>query len=99
MIALIDYGVGNLFSLSSSFKQIGFETVITGDAEIIKKADKIILPGVGAFGDAINKLRETGLDKVILEQAKNGKPLLGICLECSCFLIKAMNMANTKGSA
>ena len=80
MIAIIDYGVGNLFSLSSSFKQIGFETVITGDAEIIKKADKLILPGVGAFGDAINKLRETGLDKVVLEQAKNSKPLLGICL-------------------
>ena len=80
MIAIIDYGVGNLFSLSSSFKAIGADTVITGDSEIIKKADKLILPGVGAFCDAITKLKETGLDKVILDEVKNGKKLLGICL-------------------
>ncbi len=80
MIAIIDYGVGNLFSLVSSFKVIGADTVITGDVEIIKKADKLILPGVGAFGDAIRKLRETALDKVLIEEAKNGKPVMGICL-------------------
>lgn len=80
MIAIIDYGVGNLFSLSSSFKSIGADTVITGDADIIKKADKLILPGVGAFGDAIKKLRGTGLDKVIIEEAQNGKAIMGICL-------------------
>jgi len=97
MIAIIDYGVGNLFSLSSSFKQIGFETVITGDAEIIKKAEKIILPGVGAFGDAINKLRETGLDKVILEQAKNGKPLLGICLGMQMLFDKSYEYGEYEG--
>ena len=80
MIAIIDYGVGNLFSLSSSLKAIGFDTVVTGDPETIKKADKLILPGVGAFGDAIAKLRSTGLDEVIIRQAKSGKKLMGICL-------------------
>ena len=80
MIAIIDYGVGNLFSLTCSFKAIGADTIVTGDPEIIKKADKLILPGVGAFGDAIAKLRETGLDKLIIEEAKNGKPVMGICL-------------------
>ena len=80
MIAIIDYGVGNLFSLTSSFKAIGEDVVITGDPKIIEKADKLILPGVGAFGDASKKLFDSGLDKVILEQVKNKKPLLGICL-------------------
>ena len=80
MIAIIDYGVGNLFSLSSSLKCIGAESVITADPEVIRKADKVILPGVGAFGDAVNKLRETGLDKIVIEQAESGKPLMGICL-------------------
>lgn len=80
MIAIIDYGVGNLFSLTSSFKAIGEEVIITSDVEIIKKADKLILPGVGAFGDASKKLFDSGLDKVILEEVKNNKPLLGVCL-------------------
>ena len=80
MIAIIDYGVGNLFSLSSSFKAIGADTVITGDANIIKQADKLILPGVGAFGDAAKKLTDSGLDVIIKEQAAKGVPLLGICL-------------------
>ena len=80
MIAIIDYGVGNLFSLSSSFKAIGADTMITGDIDEIKKADKLILPGVGAFGDAAKKLTETGLDIIIKEQAAKGIPLLGICL-------------------
>ena len=80
MIAIVDYGVGNLFSLTSSFAMIGADARPTNDPEIIRRADKIILPGVGAFGDAIEKLRATGLDKVILEAAKIGTPILGICL-------------------
>lgn len=80
MIAVVDYGVGNLFSLSSSFKAIGYDTVVTGNAEEIKKADKVILPGVGAFSDAIAKLRSSGLDQVVCEEARSGKPLMGICL-------------------
>ena len=80
MIAVIDYGVGNLFSLRSSLDAIGAESVITSDPDIIKKADKIILPGVGAFGDAVMKLRETGLDAVIKEEVASGKPIFGICL-------------------
>ena len=80
MIAIIDYGVGNLFSLTSSFKEIGQEVIITSDIETIRKADKLILPGVGAFSDASKKLFATGLDKIIIEEVKKNKPLLGICL-------------------
>ena len=80
MIAVVDYGVGNLFSLTSSLSAIGAESVVTGDPEKIKAADKIILPGVGAFEDARRKLRESGLDEVVISEAKKGKKLLGICL-------------------
>ena len=80
MIAIVDYGVGNLFSLESSFAAIGAEVVVTDDPAVIRAADKIILPGVGAFGDAAEKLRKSGLDKVIIEEAKCGKHLMGICL-------------------
>jgi glutamine amidotransferase len=80
MISIVDYGVGNLFSLCSSFKYIGQDAEITGDADRIRSSDKIILPGVGAFEDAAKKLRRSGLDEVVVEQAKLGKPLLGICL-------------------
>ena len=80
MIAIVDYGVGNLFSLASSFRSIGADITVTGDAEVIRSADKIILPGVGAFRDARAKLSESGLDKVVVEEARRGKPLLGICL-------------------
>jgi glutamine amidotransferase len=80
MLAIIDYGVGNLFSLQCSLKKIGVEAVVTKDAEVIKNADRIILPGVGAFGDAADKLRATGLVDVIRSEAENGKPFLGICL-------------------
>ena len=80
MIAIVDYGVGNLFSLISSFKYIGADVVVTSDREEIKSCDKIILPGVGAFEDAAKKLRDTGLDKIIIEEAQNGKPIMGICL-------------------
>jgi glutamine amidotransferase len=80
MIAIIDYCVGNLFSLTCSFKSIGADICVTSDPEVIACADRIILPGVGAFEDAARKLRESGLDKVIKEECAKGKPLLGICL-------------------
>lgn len=80
MIAIIDYGVGNLFSLKSSLKAIGEEAIVTNDINEIEKADKLILPGVGAFEDAMNKLKLNQLDQIIKKQAFNGKPLLGICL-------------------
>ena len=79
MIAIVDYGVGNLFSLSSSLKALGLETEVTRDAEKLRAADRIILPGVGAFGDAKAKLDDTGLVSVLLEEAER-KPFLGICL-------------------
>ena len=80
MIVIIDYGVGNLFSLRSSFRKIGVEVQISSDPLVIASADKLILPGVGAFGDAIEKLRASGLDKLIRCRAKAGVPILGICL-------------------
>ena len=80
MIAIIDYGVGNLFSLKSSFGRIGADAVVTGDPAVIRAAERIVLPGVGAFGDAANKLRDAGLNRLLCEQAGEGKPLLGICL-------------------
>ena len=80
MIAIIDYGVGNLFSLKSSFRKIGAEAIVTSDREEIAKADRIILPGVGAFGDAAARLRESGLASVVKEEAASGKPIMGICL-------------------
>lgn len=80
MIAVIDYGVGNLFSLTASLKYLGAETVVTNRSEDIAKADRIILPGVGAFEDAAAKLRATGLVDTIMKETAAGKPLLGICL-------------------
>lgn len=80
MIAIVDYGVGNLFSLKSSLSRIGAEAAVTGDADALRAADKIILPGVGAFEDAARKLREAGLGDVVCEQARQGKDVLGICL-------------------
>ena len=79
MIAIVDYGVGNLFSLSSSLKALGLETEIIRDADKLRAADRIILPGVGAFGDARAKLDATGLVPVIQAEVAR-KPLLGICL-------------------
>ncbi|MDL2233980.1 imidazole glycerol phosphate synthase subunit HisH [Ruminococcaceae bacterium OttesenSCG-928-L11] len=80
MIAIVDYGVGNLFSLRCSLEAIGAECVVTPDAGGIRNADKVILPGVGAFGDASRALADTGLGAVIQEEAHKGKPLMGICL-------------------
>ena len=80
MIAIVDYGVGNLFSLKSSLVAIGANAIVTADPQMLRAADKIILPGVGAFGDAAKKLSDSGLADVLIEEAKGGKPLLGICL-------------------
>lgn len=79
MIAIVDYGVGNLFSLSSSLKALGLEAEVTKSPEDLVRADRIILPGVGAFADARKKLDDTGLVPVLLAESKK-KPLLGICL-------------------
>lgn len=80
MVAIIDYGVGNLFSLKSSFASIGEDATVSADPSVLRAADRLILPGVGAFGDAAKKLRESGLDTVLLEEVEKGKPLMGICL-------------------
>ena len=80
MIAIIDYGVGNLFSLQCTFAHIGENAVVSSDPDTLRQADRLILPGVGAFQDAIAKLRASGLDQVLLEEASKGKPILGICL-------------------
>ncbi len=80
MVAIVDYGVGNLFSLKSSLDRIGEQAIVTGDAQALKQAERIILPGVGAFGDAAEKLAATGLDAVLKELAADGTPILGICL-------------------
>ena len=80
LTAIIDYGVGNLFSLCSSLQSIGANAVVTPDENTIRHADRIILPGVGAFADAAAKLRATGLDRVLCEEAGRGKPIMGICL-------------------
>lgn len=80
MIAIIDYGVGNIFSLSHSLNRIGADCVVTNDQTIIKNADKLILPGVGAFEDAAKRLEISGMKETIIGECTRGKPLLGICL-------------------
>ena len=97
MIAIIDYGVGNLFSVKCSFDAIGAKTVVTSDEGVIRAADRILLPGVGAFEDAARKLRESGLDRVIVEEAKSGKPLLGICLGMQLLFEKSFEFGEHDG--
>lgn len=97
MIAIIDYGIGNLFSLKSSFSRIGEQAVVTSDESVIKKADRIILPGVGAFEDAARKLRESGLDKVVLSEVQGGKALMGICLGMQMLFDKSYEYGEHKG--
>lgn len=80
MIAIIDYGMGNLRSVQKAFEFLGFEAAITDDPQLIASADHVVLPGVGAFCDAMVRLRETGLDQAVIDAANSGKPLLGICL-------------------
>lgn len=97
MIAIVDYGVGNLFSLKCSFTAIGAEVTVTNDAEVLRQADKLILPGVGAFEDAARKLRATGLDAVIKEEAAKGKPILGICLGMQMLFEKSLEYGEHEG--
>ena len=97
MVAIVDYGVGNLFSLASSFKAVGAEVTVTSDPAVLRTAERIVLPGVGAFGDAAAKLRESGLDQVVIEQAKAGKPLLGICLGMQLLFEKSFEYGEHEG--
>ena len=97
MIAILDYGVGNLFSLRSSLEVIGQQVVITAEKEEIRRADKLILPGVGAFADAANKLRDSGLDEVLREQAACGKDIMGICLGMQMLFEKSYEFGEHDG--
>ena len=97
MIVIVDYGVGNLFSLVSSFKSIGVDAILTSDKNVIQSADKIILPGVGAFGDASDKLFSSGLAEIVISEAKKGKPVLGICLGMQLLLEKSFEYGEHKG--
>ena len=97
MIAIVDYGVGNLFSLQSSLKMIGAEAVVTGDEAVMAAAERIILPGVGAFGDAAAKLRASGMDKAVIREAAAGKPLLGICLGMQLLFDKSFEYGQHEG--
>ena len=97
MIAVIDYGVGNLYSLSHSLTHLNIENVVTRDRGIIEKADKLILPGVGAFGDARKKLDDTGLTNVIIDRAKSGTPLMGICLGMQMLFDKSYEYGEHEG--
>ena len=97
MIAIVDYGVGNLFSLKSSLAAIGADAVVTKDEEVIRGAEKIILPGVGAFEDAMNKLRDSGLAEVVKDEVKKGKPLMGICLGMQMLFEKSLEYGEHEG--
>ena len=97
MVAIIDYGVGNLFSLKSSLDFLGVESVVTDDKEVLASANRIILPGVGAFGDAAKKLKDSGLDDFVKQQAKAGKPLLGICLGMQLLFDKSFEYGEHEG--
>ncbi len=97
MLAIVDYGVGNLFSLQCSLKKIGENPLVTGNPEELAKADRIILPGVGAFGDAAAKLRQNDLDKVLKDLTATGKPLLGICLGMQLLFDKSYEYGEHEG--
>ncbi len=97
MIALVDYGVGNLFSLRSSLNMIGAETIVTAEAGELRRADHILLPGVGAFEDAAMKLRMSGLDLVLKEEAARGKPLMGVCLGMQMLFEKSYEYGEHEG--
>ncbi len=97
MVAIVDYGVGNLFSLKSSFEMIGAETVVTSEKSVLEKADRIILPGVGAFEDAARKLRESGLGDAVKAEAAKGKPVMGICLGMQLLFDKSFEYGEHEG--
>ncbi len=97
MIAIVDYGVGNLFSLVSSFHAIGADAVATSEPDVIRSAERIVLPGVGAFEDAAKKLFSSGLAEVVVSEAKKGKPLLGICLGMQMLFERSFEYGEHKG--
>ena len=97
MVGIIDYGVGNLFSLQSSFAAIGETVVVSSEPEVLHKADHILLPGVGAFEDAVGKLRESGLDQFVYESVREGKPLMGICLGMQMLFEKSFEYGEHEG--
>ena len=97
MIAIVDYGVGNLFSVQSSFAAIGAEAVVTSDPDVIRAADRILLPGVGAYRDAATKLRESGMGDLVREQAATGKPVMGICLGMQLLFEKSYEFGEYEG--
>ena len=97
MIAIIDYGVGNLFSLTSSFAAIGAEAIATNDPDVIRAADRLILPGVGAFEDAAKKLFASGMAALVTEEAKRGKPIMGICLGMQLLFEKSYEYGEHEG--
>ena len=97
MIVIVDYGVGNLFSLKSSFAAIGFDVTVTSEAEGLARAERIVLPGVGAFGDAAEKLRRSGLYEAVRLQAEAGKPLLGVCLGMQLLFEKSLEYGEHRG--
>lgn len=99
MTAIVDYGVGNLFSLKCSFAAVGENAVVTSDKSEIQNADKIVLPGVGAFGDAAKKLKEQNLDILLKDEAKSGKPILGICLGMQLLFEKSFEYGEHAGLA
>ncbi|AAK78915.1 glutamine amidotransferase [Clostridium acetobutylicum] len=96
-IAIIDYDMGNLLSVKKAFDYIGANSFITSDSKEIEKSDAIILPGVGAFPDAMSSLKENGIDKTIINEAKNGKPFAGICLGMQLLFDESEEVTNTKG--
>ena len=97
MIAIVDYGVGNLFSVKSSFAAIGADAVITSDPDVIRAADRILLPGVGAYRDAAAKLRSSGMGELVKEQAASGKPIMGICLGMQLLFDKSYEYGEHQG--
>ena len=97
MIAIVDYGVGNLYSLTCSLQHIGVQAEVTRDEAVLRRADKIILPGVGAFGDAAQKLRDGKLDGLLKELAVQGKPLMGVCLGMQLLFDEGLEYGTHKG--
>lgn len=97
MIAIIDYGMGNLRSVQKAFEFLGFEAVISDDPKVIEEADKVVLPGVGAFCDAIKTIREKGIDKVIYKIVEQKKPFLGICLGMQMMFDKSYENGEYEG--
>ena len=96
-IAIVDYGVGNIYSLECSLQSLGFTTKVTADLNQLEKADRIILPGVGAFGDAVEKLQNAGLAEGVVQLAEGGKPLLGICLGMQLLFEKSIEFGEHNG--